>query len=126
MGSKDTPSRKDKNTTATIPFVKTHGKLYVFADMFNNLLLREHSANTIITLMPFFVKLEDRANELVIIALLDYRLYSILVTTGTQGRLVKLVARYAGFLNEGVGGYPRIHTVLATSVWTDVFIVFCR
>ena len=121
----DDPQR-GKDATAAISLLKTHAKLYVFADMFNILSLKELSANKIIALMPFFGKLEDKADALAIIALMDYVLNSILVTAGTPDKLVKFLARYAGFFVEELGGYPEFHTVLATSAGTDFFKVFCR
>ena len=118
--------QKDKDVTVAISLLKTHAKLYVFADMFNILSLKELSANKIIALMPFFGKLEDRADALAVIALMDYVLNSILVTAGTPDKLVRFLARYAGFFIEELGEYPEFHTVLAASAGTDFFKVFCR
>ncbi|PUU79453.1 hypothetical protein B9Z19DRAFT_979717 [Tuber borchii] len=124
-GSSDDPL-KDKDAIEAPPLLLTHAKLYVFADMYNIVSLKELSANKIIALMPFLGKLEDRADALAMIALMDYVLNSILVTAGTSDKLVKFLARYAGCFIEELGGYPEFHTVLATSAGTDFFKVFCR
>ena len=118
--------QKDKDATAATSLLETHAKLYFFADMFNIVSLKELSANKIIALTPFFGKLEDRADALAIIALMEYVLNSTLDTAGTPDKLVRFLARYAGFFIVELGGYPEFHTVLATSAGTDFFKVFCR
>ena len=117
---------KGKDATEALPLLLTHAKLYVFADMFNIVSLKELSRSKIIALTPFFGKLEDRAHGLAMISLVDYVLHNIPVATETPDKLVKFLARYAGFLIEKLGGYPEFHAVLAGSVREDFFKVFCR
>ena len=117
---------KDKDATEALPLLLTHAKLYVFADMFNIVSLKELSRSKIIALIPFFGQLEDRAHALAMISLIDYVLHNIPVATETPDKLVKFLARYAGFLIEKLGGYPEFHAVLAGSAGEGFFKVFCR
>ena len=57
---------------------------------------------------------------------MNYVLHNIPATTETPDKLVKFLARYAGFLIEKLGGYPEFHVVLASSRREDFFKVFCR
>ena len=114
---------KDKDATEALPLLLTHARVYLFADVFGIVSLKELSMKKIIALTSFFGQLEDRAHALAMISLMDYVLP---VATDTQDKLVKFLARYAGFLIEKLGGYPEFHAVLATSGRDDFFKVFCK
>ena len=117
---------KDKDAIEALPLLLTHAKLYVFANMFNIISLKELSRSKIIALTPSFGELEDRANALAMISLMDYVLRNIPAATETPDKLVKFLARYAGYLIEELGGYPEFHAVLAGSAREDFFKVLCR
>jgi len=117
---------KDKNATKVLPLLLTHAGVYVFAYMFNIVSLRRLSRSKIIALTPFFGRLEDRAHALAIIALMEYALNNIPATPENPDKLVKFLARYAGYLIEELGGYPEFHAVLEGSAREDFFKVFCR
>jgi len=116
---------KDKDATEALPLLLTHAKLYVLADMLNTASLKELSRKKIIALTPFFGVLKDRTHGLAMISLMDYVLHNVPVTSQTSDKLVKFLARYAGFLIENLGGYPEFHAVLASSRREDFFRVFC-
>ena len=116
---------KDKNATKALPLLLTHAKIYVFAYMFNIISLRKLSRSKLIALTPIFGKLEDRAHALAMISLMDYVLHNIPATPETPDKLVKFLARYAGYLIEELGGYPEFHAVLKGSAQEDFFKVFC-
>ena len=115
-----------KDAIEALPLLLTHTKLYVFANMFNIISLKELSRSKIIALTPSFRELEDRAHALAMISLMDYVLHNIPAAAGTPDKLVKFLARYAGYLIEELGGYPEFHAVLAGSGREDFFKVFCR
>ncbi|PUU79452.1 hypothetical protein B9Z19DRAFT_979589 [Tuber borchii] len=116
---------KDKDATDALPLLLTHAKLYVFANMFNIVSLKKLSRSKIIALTSFFGQLEDRAHALAMISLIDFVLQNIPAATETPDKLVKFLARYAGYLIEKLGGYPEFHAVLAGSAREDFFKVFC-
>jgi len=115
-----------EDATEAFPLLLTHAKLYVFADMFGIASLKELSRGKIIALTPFFGQLEDRVHGLAMISLMGYVLHNIPAATEKPDKLVKFLARYAGFLIEKLGGYPEFHAVLASSAREDFFRVFCR
>jgi len=121
----DDPLR-DKDATEALPLLLIHAKLYLFADMFNIVSLKELSRKKIIALTSFFGQLEDRAHALAMISLMDYVLQNRPVATETPDKLVKFLARYAGYLIGKLGGYPEFHAVLANSAREDFFKVFCK
>jgi len=123
--SSDDPLR-DKDATQALPLLLTHARLYVLADMFNIASLKELSRKKIIALTPFFGLLEDRTHGLAMISLMDYVLHNMPAATETPDKLVKFLARYAGFLIEELGEYPEFHAVLASSAREDFFREFCR
>ncbi|PUU79451.1 hypothetical protein B9Z19DRAFT_979681 [Tuber borchii] len=122
--SSDDP-QEDKDAIEALPLLLTHAKLYVFGDMFNIVSLKELSRSKIIALAPFFGKSEDRAHALAMISLMEYVLQNIPAATKTPDKLVKFLARYAGYLIEELGEYPEFHAVLAGSERKDFFKVFC-
>ena len=89
--------------------------------MFNIVSLKELSRSKTIALTPFFGQLEDRVHGLAMISLIDYVLHNIPVTAQMLDKPVKLLARYAGFLIEKLGGYPEFQAVLASSVREEFF-----
>jgi len=117
---------KDKDAAEALPLLLIHARLYVFADMFNIVSLKELSRKKIIALTPFFGQSEDRAHGLAMISLMGYVLHNIPVATETSDKLVKFLARYAGYLIEKLGGYPEFHAVLASSTREGFFKVFCK
>jgi len=117
---------KDKEATQALSLLLTHARLYVLADRYNIVSLKELSRKKIIALTPFFGQLENRAHGLAMISLMDYVLHNIPVANKTSDELVKFLARYAGFLIEKLLEYPEFHKVVEISVRGEFFREFCR
>ena len=117
---------KGKNAAEVLQLLLTHAGVYVFAYLFNIVSLRKMSRRKIVDLTPFFGRLEDRAHGLAMISLMDYVLNNIPATPKIPDKLVKFLARYAGYLIKELGGYSEFHAVLEGSAREDFFKVFCK
>ncbi|RPA88371.1 hypothetical protein L873DRAFT_1824589, partial [Choiromyces venosus 120613-1] len=122
--SKNDGPLRDEGATEALPLLMRHAKLYVFAEMFNIVSLKELSRKKIVALGASFGELENRIHGLAMISLIEYVLENIPVTSERLDELVKYLAGYAGYLINKLGQYPEFHAVLAGSAREDFFRVF--